>query len=54
MSVLHRLKVHEDAQCLSTLGECDNEGCPAVVITDAAIGSMTFFRVHPAAAFLLT
>ncbi|KUO04574.1 hypothetical protein [Streptomyces caeruleatus] len=46
VAIRHRRRVHEARRCPSSPGECPSDDCPANVVDDVAVGSMTFYRVH--------
>ncbi|MFG2716947.1 hypothetical protein ACGFW5_01350 [Streptomyces sp. NPDC048416] len=46
VEVLHRRRTHDNSRCPTAPGECEADHCPAHTLSDSAVGSMTFFRVH--------
>lgn len=46
VAVVHRRQVHDDRRCPDAPSECRTDACPACSLEDAAVGSMTFYRVH--------
>ncbi|MFK8905938.1 hypothetical protein [Streptomyces sp. YS-3] len=46
VTVVHRRQVHDDRRCPDAPSECRTDACPAYSLEDAAVGSMTFYRVH--------
>ncbi|PKV84275.1 hypothetical protein [Streptomyces sp. TLI_146] len=46
VTVVHRRRVHDDRRCPAESSECGTDACPAYALQDAAVGSMTFYRVH--------
>lgn len=46
VAILHHRRVHEARRCPEASSECVADDCPAYVVDDVSVGSMTFFRVH--------
>ncbi|MEU1073608.1 MULTISPECIES: hypothetical protein [unclassified Streptomyces] len=46
VEVLHRRRRHDNSRCPTAPGACEADHCPAYTLSDSAVGSMTFFRVH--------
>ncbi|TCR22967.1 hypothetical protein [Streptomyces sp. BK205] len=46
VAVLHRRRVHDAGQEAATTSSCTTAECPSCTVEDAAVGSMTFYRIH--------
>ncbi|MGA4847056.1 hypothetical protein ACOBQB_12625 [Streptomyces sp. G5(2025)] len=46
VTILHRRRTHDDAADPAASSTCVGEGCPLCIVEDAAVGTMTFYRVH--------
>ncbi|WP_333745054.1 hypothetical protein [Streptomyces ardesiacus] len=46
VAVLHRRRIHHGGQDPAPSSDCVAGDCPSCTVEDAAVGSMTFYRVH--------
>ncbi|MFI8880241.1 hypothetical protein [Streptomyces sp. NPDC055243] len=46
VGVLHRRRVHDGGQGPAATSSCGTADCPSCTVEEAAVGSMTFYRVH--------
>ncbi|MBC9719248.1 hypothetical protein H9Y04_42725 [Streptomyces sp. TRM66268-LWL] len=46
VAVLHRRRVHDADQEPTTTSSCTTAECSSCTVEDAAVGSMTFYRIH--------
>ncbi|MGI5457578.1 hypothetical protein ACQEWB_31300 [Streptomyces sp. CA-249302] len=46
VAVLHRRRVHDGGQGPAATSSCASAECSSCTVEDAAVGSMTFYRVH--------
>ncbi|MBU5946421.1 hypothetical protein ACH4FA_01880 [Streptomyces sp. NPDC017966] len=46
VAVLHRRRIHHGGQDPAPSSDCVTGDCPSCTVEDAAVGSMTFYRVH--------
>lgn len=46
VTILHRRRTHDDATDPAASNACAGEDCALCTVEDAAVGTMTFYRVH--------